>query len=95
MKTRAVRQGDEYVINGSKCFITNGTWYSPRSAKTDPDQGHRGISVVVDADLPGVTVDKKDKMGQRAFNTATISFNDVEIPAENLIGEENKDSSWR
>ncbi len=94
MKTRAVKQGDKYVINGSKCFITNGTyadWFTVY-AKTDPEAGHRGISAfVVDANLPGVTVDKKeDKMGQRASNTATISFNDVEIPAENLIGEENK-----
>jgi acyl-CoA dehydrogenase len=94
MKTRAVKQGDKYVINGSKCFITNGTyadWFTVY-AKTDPEAGHRGISAfIVDANLPGVTVDKKeDKMGQRASNTATISFNDVEIPAENLIGEENK-----
>jgi acyl-CoA dehydrogenase len=94
MKTRAVKQGDKYVINGSKCFITNGTYadYFTVFAKTDPEAGHRGISAfVVDADLDGVTVDKKeDKMGQRASNTATISFNDVEIPAENLLGEENK-----
>ena len=94
MKTRAVKKGDKYVINGSKCFITNGTyadWFTVY-AKTDPEAGHRGISAfVVDADLPGVTVDKKeDKMGQRASNTATISFDDVEIPAENLLGEENK-----
>jgi acyl-CoA dehydrogenase len=94
MKTRAVKKGDKYVINGSKCFITNGTyadWFTVY-AKTDPEAGHRGISAfVVDADLPGVSVDKKeDKMGQRASNTATISFDDVEIPAENLIGEENK-----
>jgi acyl-CoA dehydrogenase len=94
MKTRAVKQGDKYVINGSKCFITNGTYadYFTVFAKTDPEAGHRGISAfVVDADLPGVTVDKKeDKMGQRASNTATISFQDVEIPAENLLAEENK-----
>ena len=94
MKTRAVKQGDKYILNGSKCFITNGTyadWFTVY-AKTDPDSGHRGISAfVVDADSPGVTVDKKeDKMGQRASNTATISFNDVEVPAENLLGEENK-----
>ena len=93
MKTRAVKKGDKYVLNGSKCFITNGTyadWFTVY-AKTDPDAGHRGISAfVVDADSPGVTVDKKeDKMGQRASNTATISFNDVEVPAENLLGEEN------
>ena len=94
MKTRAVKKGDKYVITGSKCFITNGTYadYFTVYAKTDPEGGHRGISAfVVEADLPGVTVDKKeDKMGQRASNTATISFDEVEIPAENLLGEENK-----
>ena len=94
MKTKAVKKGDKYVISGSKCFITNGTYadYFTVYAKTDPEAGHRGISAfVVDADLPGVTVDKKeDKMGQRASNTATISFDEVEIPAENLLGEENK-----
>ncbi len=94
MKTRAVKKGDKYVITGSKCFITNGTyadWFTVY-AKTNPEAGHRGISAfVVDANLPGVTVDKKeDKMGQRASNTATISFDEVEIPAENLLGEENK-----
>ncbi|MFL5870597.1 MAG: acyl-CoA dehydrogenase family protein, partial [Solirubrobacterales bacterium] len=94
MKTRATKNGDKYVISGSKCFITNGgyaDWFTVY-AKTDPEAGHRGISAfVVDADLPGVTVDKKeDKMGQRASNTATISFDEVEIPAENLLGEENK-----
>ncbi len=93
MKTRAVKQGDKYVLNGSKCFITNGTyadWFTVY-AKTDPEAGHRGISAfVVDATADGVTVDKKeDKMGQRASNTATISFNDVEVPAENLLAEEN------
>jgi len=93
MKTRAVKQGDKYVINGSKCFITNGgyaDWFTVYT-KTDPDAGHRGITAfVVDADADGVTVDKKeDKMGQRASNTATISFQDVEVPAENMIGEEN------
>jgi acyl-CoA dehydrogenase len=93
MKTRAVKQGDKYILNGSKCFITNGTyadWFTVY-AKTDPDSGHRGISAfVVDADSPGVSIDKKeDKMGQRASNTATISFNDVEVPAENLLAEEN------
>ena len=94
MKTKAVKKGDKYVISGSKCFITNGTYadYFTVFAKTDPEGGHRGISAfVVDADLPGVSVDKKeDKMGQRASNTATISFDEVEIPAENLLGEENK-----
>ncbi len=94
MKTNAVKKGDKYVINGSKCFITNGSHadFYTVYAKTDRDAGHRGISAfVVDRELDGVSVDKKeDKLGQRASNTATISFDDVEIPAENLLGEENK-----
>ena len=93
MRTTAVRKGDKYVINGSKCFITNGgyaDWYTVY-AKTDKDAGHRGISCFVVPSDDTVTVDKKeDKMGQRASNTATITFNDTEIPADNLIGEENK-----
>ena len=92
MRTTAVRQGDKYVINGQKCFITNGSyadWYTVY-AKTDKDAGHRGISAFVVPRDAGVVVDKKeDKMGQRASNTATVSFNDVEIPADNLLGEEN------
>src|SRR3954462_7895049 len=93
MRTTATKMGDEYVINGSKCFITNGGYadYYTVYAKTDKDAGHKGISAfVVDRELDGVTVDKKvDKLGQRASNTATISFNDVRIPAENMLGEEN------
>jgi acyl-CoA dehydrogenase len=94
MKTRAVKQGDRWVISGSKCFITNGShasWYTVY-AKTDPDAGHRGISAfVVPRDADGVTVDKKeDKLGQRASDTALISFDEVEVPAGNLLGEENK-----
>ncbi len=93
MKTRAVKKGDKYVISGSKCFITNGgyaDWYTVY-AKTDPEAGHRGITAfVVDRNSDGVTVDKKeDKLGQRASNTATISFDEVEVPAENMLGEEN------
>jgi acyl-CoA dehydrogenase len=92
MRTTAVRHGDKYVINGSKMFITNGgyaDWYTVY-AKTDPDAGHRGISAFVVPRDAGVVVDKhEDKMGQRASNTATISFDDVEIPAANLLAEEN------
>jgi acyl-CoA dehydrogenase len=93
MRTKAVRQGDKYVINGSKVFITNGShasWYTVY-AKTNPDAGHKGISAfVVPRDAPGVSVMKKeDKLGQRASDTAQIQFEDVEIPAENLLGEEN------
>jgi len=93
MKTNAVRKGDKWVINGSKCFITNGeyaNWYTVY-AKTDKEAGHRGISCFIIPRDAGVVVDKhEDKMGQRASNTATISFNDVEIPLGHLIGEENK-----
>jgi acyl-CoA dehydrogenase len=92
MRTRAVKRGDKYVINGSKTFITNGgyaDWYTVY-AKTDPEAGHRGISAFVVPRDAGVVVDKhEDKMGQRASNTATITFNDVEVPAANLLGQEN------
>jgi acyl-CoA dehydrogenase len=92
MRTRAVRRADKYVINGSKTFITNGgyaDWYTVY-AKTAPEAGRDGISAFVVPRGPGVVVDKhEDKMGQRASNTATITFNDVEVPAGNLLGEEN------
>jgi acyl-CoA dehydrogenase len=92
MRTTAVRRGDKYVINGSKCFITNGgyaDWYTVY-AKTDKDAGHRGISAFVVPRDATVTVDKhEDKMGLRASNTATVSFNETEVPAANLLGEEN------
>src|SRR3954447_7666904 len=93
MRTTAVKQGDKYVINGSKCFITNGGYadFYTVYAKTDKDAGHRGISAFVVPREAGVVVDKKeDKMGQRASNTATITFNDCEVPADHLLGEENK-----
>jgi acyl-CoA dehydrogenase len=93
MRTRAVRKGDTYVLNGQKCFITNGghaDWFTVY-AKTDPEAGHRGISAfVVDKDDTVIVDKKEDKMGQRASNTATITFNDTEVPAENLLGQENK-----
>ena len=93
MKTTATRKGDKWVINGSKCFITNGeyaNWYTVY-AKTDKDAGHRGISCFIVPRDAGVVVDKhEDKMGQRASNTASISFPEVEIPLGNLVGEENK-----
>jgi acyl-CoA dehydrogenase len=93
MRTTAVRKGDKWVVNGSKCFITNGGYASFYTvyAKTDKDAGHRGISCFLVPRDDTVTVDKKeDKMGQRASNTATITFNETEVPAGHLIGEENK-----
>jgi acyl-CoA dehydrogenase len=93
MRTTAVKRGDKYVINGTKCFITNGShadWYTVY-AKTDKEAGHRGISAFVVPRAAGVVVDKKeDKLGQRASDTAMISFNDIEVPADHLLGEENK-----
>jgi acyl-CoA dehydrogenase len=93
MRTKAVRKGDKYVLNGSKCFITNGSYadFFVVYAKTDPEAGHRGISAFLVRKDDTVIVDKKeDKMGQRASNTATITFNDTEVDARYLLGEENK-----
>jgi acyl-CoA dehydrogenase len=93
MRTRAVRRGDKYVLNGSKCFITNGSYadFFVVYAKTDPEAGHRGISAFLVRKDETVIVDKKeDKMGQRASNTATITFNETEVDARYLLGEENK-----
>jgi acyl-CoA dehydrogenase len=91
--TRAVRRGAGYVISGSKCFITNGghaDFYTVY-AKTDPEAGHRGISCFIVPREAGVVVDgHEDKMGQRASDTATVTFPDVEIPADHLIGAENE-----
>jgi acyl-CoA dehydrogenase len=88
-----VRRGDRWVINGSKCFITNGEYanFYTVYAKTDKDAGHRGISAFLVPREAGVVVDKhEDKMGQRASNTATITFTEAEVPLDHLIGEENK-----
>jgi acyl-CoA dehydrogenase len=93
IRTRAVRRGEGYVISGSKCFITNGGYASFYIvfAKTDPEAGHRGMSCFLVPRDAGVVVDgHEDKMGQRASDTATVSFPDVEIPAANLIGEEGE-----
>jgi len=96
MRTRAIKSPtapDTYVLNGSKCFITNGGYadFFTVYAKTDPDAGHRGISAFLVRKDDTVIVDKKeDKMGQRASNTATITFNDTEVDAKYLLGEENK-----
>jgi acyl-CoA dehydrogenase len=91
MRTRAVRRSDRYVLNGQKCFITNGghaDWYTVY-AKTDPEAGHRGISAfVVERDDSVIVAKKEDKMGQRASDTATITFDGTEVPAANRLGRE-------
>jgi acyl-CoA dehydrogenase len=94
IQTTAVREGDEYVINGSKMFITNAgqaDWLVV-FASTDKSKGHRGLSAyVVPTDLPGVTVEKHlDKMGQRATDTSALAFQDVRVPVENRLGEEGE-----
>lgn len=93
MRTVAKLEGDHYVINGSKTFITNGVYadYYIVSAKTKPELGGKGISIfLVDASTPGIHTNKLNKLGWRASDTAEISFEDVKIPAENLMGESEK-----
>ena len=92
LETKAEKRGGAYIMNGTKTFITNASYahFFTVFAKTDPAAGHRGISAfIVDSNSPGVTISKKfDKMGQRASDTAQITFENVEIPAENILGPE-------
>ena len=92
LKTTAVRDGDEYVVNGSKTFITNAGYaaWSVVFAKTEPRAGAKGMSAfVVPMDAPGVTIEKHlDKMGQRATDTSAYALQDVRVPVENRLGEE-------
>jgi alkylation response protein AidB-like acyl-CoA dehydrogenase len=94
IRTRAVRDGDSYVINGAKTFITNGARadFIVLVTKTDPDAGYDGFSLfVVDTDTPGYHVSKKlDKLGMHSSDTAELAFEDMRVPAENLLGEEGK-----
>jgi acyl-CoA dehydrogenase len=92
IKTTAERRGDEYVLNGSKMFITNAghAAWSVVFASTDRSRGHKGLSAfVVPMETEGVTIEKHlDKMGQRATDTSAFALNEVVIPAANLLGEE-------
>src|SRR3954463_9628441 len=94
LKTTAERRGDEYVLNGSKTFITNAghAAWTVVFAKTDPAKGHRGISAfIVPMDTPGVQMEKHlDKMGQRSTDTSAFGMTDVVVPAANRIGEEGQ-----
>ncbi|MBU1702726.1 MAG: acyl-CoA dehydrogenase family protein [Candidatus Eisenbacteria bacterium] len=94
IKTTAVKKGNDYVINGQKMWITNGSvadWHFV-VAYTDPEAGTRGMSAfIVPTHLDGVEIGKKEwNMGQRASDTRGISYSDVVVPAENRIGEEGK-----
>lgn len=94
VKTTAVRVGDEYILNGRKCFITNGGLADIYTvvASTDKSKGTRGLTMFsVDRNTPGISVGKhEDKLGIRLSNTADVIFEDVRIPAANRIGDEGK-----
>lgn len=92
LKTRAVRDGDDYVINGSKLYISNGTIadYITTAVRTG-EAGHRGISlIVVPAETKGLTRQRLKKIGTHASDTAQLFFEDVRVSVRNLVGEENK-----
>src|ERR671927_206413 len=89
---RPKERGDEYVLNGSKMFITNAghaAWLTV-FASTDKSKGHRGLTAfIVPTDLDGVIIEKHlDKMGQRSTDTSALAFQDVKVPAANRIGAE-------
>ncbi|NIJ12763.1 acyl-CoA dehydrogenase [Saccharomonospora amisosensis] len=92
IKTRAVRDGDHYVINGSKTFITNGAHADlvVVAVKTDPEAGAKGVSLIaVETSTPGFRRGRVlDKVGLRGQDTAELFFDDVRVPAQNLLGEE-------
>ncbi|MBN1829397.1 MAG: acyl-CoA dehydrogenase family protein [Deltaproteobacteria bacterium] len=94
-KTRAVRDGDDFVINGTKTFITNGSvchWMVLQCITNPEEKRHQSFSqVIVPADSPGITRNKiRGKMGIRASDTAEIAFEDVRVPAANLLGSEKR-----
>ncbi len=94
IRTRAVRDGGEYVINGSKTFITNGVRADVYvvACKTDPEKGARGISqILVEKGTPGFRVTRKlDKLGWRSSDTAELALEDVRVPVSNLMGREDR-----
>ncbi|MGZ4683944.1 MAG: acyl-CoA dehydrogenase family protein, partial [Acidimicrobiales bacterium] len=92
LRTRATRDGDEWVINGTKLYITNGTqadWLCLLARTSDETSGYRGMSqIVVPTDQPGFSVSRKlDKLGNRSSDTAELSFVDLRVPVANTIGE--------
>jgi acyl-CoA dehydrogenase len=97
IRTRAVRDGSHYVLDGSKMFITNGVmadlyFVAARIESGGKGQRHRGISMfLVERNTPGFTVSRKlDKMGNRASDTAELAFQDMRVPAEHLLGQEGQ-----
>jgi len=94
LRTTARRDGDHYVVNGSKTYITNGVRadFVVTAVKTDPAQGHKGLSLLlIERGTPGFTVSRKlDKLGWRSSDTGELSFEDCRVPAANLLGEEGQ-----
>jgi len=94
IKTQAIRDGDDYVVNGQKVFITNGITADMivLACKTDPSLGAKGVSLLlVETDTPGFERGKAlEKMGSKAQDTAELFFNDMRVPAANLLGEEGR-----
>jgi len=94
MKLRAEKKGNKYILNGSKMWITNGPTADVLVvyAKTDAKAGHKGISTfIIEKGMKGFSVAQKlDKLGMRGSETGELVFEDCEVPAENLVGGENK-----
>jgi acyl-CoA dehydrogenase len=91
--TRAVQDGGDWVLTGAKSFITNGSIadFVVVAAKTDPDAGHQGVSLfIVDADTPGFSSKRMNTVGWRTSHTGELHLDGVRVPAENLLGEENR-----
>lgn len=91
--TTAIKDGDHYIVNGSKTFITNGVLsdYIIAVVKTDPKEKAKGISLlIIDRDTPGVSATMLDKLGWRASDTGEIAFDDVRVPVANLLGVEGQ-----
>ncbi len=93
IQTKAIRDGDHYIVNGAKTFITNGVYgdFLIAVVKTDPDAGPAGVSLlIIDRNAPGVEARKLNKLGWHASDTAELNFDDVKVPIENLIGQEGQ-----
>ncbi len=96
VRTRATRDGSDYVINGSKLYITNAhvADYLIVTAKTNPEGGHKGISLfIVDTKATGVTIRPLDPMGRRTSLPCEVFFDDVRVPSQRMLGQENE--GWK
>jgi len=93
IRTTAKKDGDNYIINGSKTFITNGVYsdYLVVAVKTNPEEAHKGMSIfVLDREMEGITATDLKKLGWKASDTAEIAFDNVIVPSKNMLGEEGK-----